>query len=108
MKMDQFTETLDNYVYFVQNRMNEYFASSEFSWNADKIEAMNPGPKFVRVIKVDGLNGGKSVHSFIEITTGDVFKAAGWKAPAKHKRANIYDYESLKRSVGHFGPAYLR
>ncbi len=108
MTMTRFQEMLSNYVYFVQNRMNEYFASSDYHWKPDTIEAMKPGRKYIRVIKLDGLNGGKSVHSFVEIFTGDVFKADGWKRPAKHKRANIYDYKSLKAGVGHFGPAYLR
>lgn len=106
--MTRFEEMLSNYVYFIQNRMNEYFDSNDFSWEPDTIEAMKPGPKFVRVIKIDGLNGGKSVHSFVEIETGNVFKAAGWKAPAKHARANIYKYESLRKGVNHFGAAYLR
>ena len=31
------------------------------------------------------------VHSFVEVATGNVLKAAGWKAPAKHARGNIWD-----------------
>jgi hypothetical protein len=52
-------------------------------------------------------NGGESVHSFVEVETGNVFKAAGWRAPAKHVRANIYDYNSLKNGVNEHGANYI-
>lgn len=32
-----------------------------------------------------------SIHAFIDIATGDIFKPAGWKAPAKGARGNIRD-----------------
>jgi len=32
-----------------------------------------------------------SIHAFVEISTGDIFKPAGWKAPAKGARGNITD-----------------
>jgi len=42
------------------------------------------------------LNGSKqrSVHAFIDKTTGDVYKPASWKAPAKHIRYNLLDDKS--------------
>lgn len=33
--------------------------------------------------------GQKSVHCFVEIATGDIYKAATWSAPAKGVRGNI-------------------
>ena len=32
-----------------------------------------------------------SIHAFVEIATGDIFKPAGWKAPAKGARGNVTD-----------------
>jgi hypothetical protein len=32
---------------------------------------------------------GKSVHAFVDKRTGDLLKAAGWKAPAKGARGNV-------------------
>jgi hypothetical protein len=37
------------------------------------------------VAKEDGMNKG------VPMKTGDVLKAAGWSAPAKHTRGNIFD-----------------
>ena len=56
---------------------------------------MKPGRKFDKVI------AGSSVWGFVAKTdgmlkgipyfVGDVFKAAGWAAPAKHVRGSIFD-----------------
>lgn len=46
------------------------------------------GKKYIRVVKTTG--GQRSVHSFVEIENGDVWKAASWKTPAKNTpRGNI-------------------
>ncbi len=37
------------------------------------------------------------VHAFIDPTTGDVFKPAGWKAPGKGSRFNLVDEASFTR-----------
>ena len=63
------------------------------------------GPKNVRVVREDGQ---RSVFCFVNIATGDVLKAAGWKAPAKHARGNIYDADNGVGRIGPYGPAYLR
>jgi hypothetical protein len=40
--------------------------------------------------------GQTSVHCFVDALTGDVYKAAGWKAPALNgARYNLLDEESL-------------
>ena len=39
-------------------------------------------------------NGAKSVHAFVEKKFGNVYKAASWKAPAKHIRFNLLDDNS--------------
>ena len=42
------------------------------------------GQKFIRIVNPVH---GRSVHAFVDIATGDLLKAAGWKAPAKGARA---------------------
>ena len=56
---------------------------------------LRPGRKFIKVVegsrvwgfiaKVDG------VHKGLPMKAGDVLKAAGWSAPAKHTHGNIFD-----------------
>jgi hypothetical protein len=45
------------------------------------------GSKY-RIVMVDRGNH-RSVHSFVDGTTGDLFKAAGWKVAAKGARYNL-------------------
>lgn len=65
-------------------------------WRLDR------GPKFVRVVH------GDSAFCFVEKATGNVLKSAGWKAPAKGVRSNIYDEKGGLGGVGPHGALYLR
>ena len=55
-----------------------------------------------------------TVHSFVDKNTGDVYKPASWKAPAKHVRFNFCNKKDLlfltdPRCVGWAGGyLYLR
>ena len=50
------------------------------------------GKKYHKVIFVDG-GGNRSVHCFIDKNTGEVYKSATWKSPAKGVR---YDLRLIK------------
>ena len=60
--------------------------------NALKI---NPGRKFDKVIEKNRVWGfiakTDGVHKGVPYNVGDVFKAAGWSAPAKWQRGSIFD-----------------
>ena len=53
---------------------------------ADAVEFI-PGRKFGKVVFAGKWQ--RSVHSFVELSTGDLLKAAGWNAPAKGVRFNL-------------------
>ena len=43
-----------------------------------------------------------SAFCFVDMTNGDVLKCAGWKAPAKGARGNIFDeWNGLKRMTAY-------
>ena len=46
-----------------------------------------PGRKYGKVVFGNGDD--RAVHSFIDLSTGDLLKAAGWNAPAKGTRFNL-------------------
>ncbi len=46
------------------------------------------GVRYVRIVASDGPS--RSAFCFVERSTGNVFKAESWKAPAKGPRGNIY------------------
>ena len=68
------------------------------------------GRKFIKVVegnrvwgfvaKVDG------THKGVPMLKGDILKAAGWSAPAKHSRGSIFDKE-MPKSFSWTGPNYL-
>jgi hypothetical protein len=46
------------------------------------------GKKYHKVVMIDG-GGSQSVHCFIDKQTGQVYKSASWKAPAKGVRYDL-------------------
>jgi hypothetical protein len=58
--------------------------------------------KYIRIVTDHGSQ--RSVWGFVDAANGDIYKAAGWKAPAKHKRGNIANGTA---GCSAFGPNYL-
>ena len=56
------------------------------------------GRKYHKVIMETGA-GSRSIHAFIEKKFGNVYKAASWKAPAKHIRFNLLDDNSREECL---------
>lgn len=51
------------------------------------------GSKYIKIVSVSW--GSRSVHSFIEKKTGDIWRAASWKAPARNfTRGNVFKPDS--------------
>ena len=74
---------------------------------------IEPGRKYFKIIQYgtyDGViisEGHRSVHAFVDKLTGDLYKAAGWKAPAKGARYNLFtDMEKLRFVTDVYG-SYL-
>ena len=103
-----FDEAMDNLLAEIQVNYNKWGASSGIDKTLDL--KLKPGRKFVKVIegnrvwgfvaKVDG------VHKGVPMLKGDILKAAGWSAPAKHSRGSIFDSE-MHKSFSWTGPNYL-
>lgn len=78
-----------------------FFNEAEAKYKAENFEFLSPdvfeaagGTKYIRIAQSSGSS--RSVHCFIDAVTGDVYKAAGWKAPALNgARFNILDADSL-------------
>ena len=103
-----FDEAMDNLLAEIQVNYNKWGASSGIDKTLDL--KLKPGRKFVKVIegnrvwgfvaKVDG------VHKGVPMLKGDILKAAGWSAPAKHSRGSSFDSE-MHKSFSWTGPNYL-
>lgn len=58
------------------------------------------GVRYIKIVKVDAPGASRSVHSFIERSSGDILKAASWRAPAKHARGNVFEEDFGMKSSG--------
>lgn len=65
------------------------------------------GRKYVKLVDLDENGKPASVYGFVDIN-GNIYKAAGWAAPAKHIRGNIYRPAEFPNVLGQYSVAYLR
>ena len=69
------------------------------------------GRKYHKIIMVDN-GGGRSVHAFVDKKTGEVYKSASWKAPAKGVRFDLRLIEQrewlLENATWHGSYLYAR
>jgi len=54
------------------------------------------GRKYHKIIMIDA-SGSRSVHCFVDCKTGEVYKSASWKAPAKGVRYDLRLIEDRER-----------
>ncbi len=107
MDQDRFDAALRVFVEGCQNIHTDYMARMYPRLTPDQITS-RLGKRYAKVSRsgVDRPDG--SVHCFVDMTNGDVLKAASWKTPAKHARGNIFDDKHGLGRMGEYGPAYLR
>ena len=102
---------VNSFVAGAQNIINQDHAQNYPSLTPPSLEVRNPdAPRYLAVDRVErtpnGAINSRSVHSFIDRSTGDVLKPAGWKTPAKGVRGNIHDENNGLGRMGPHGPAY--
>ena len=76
------------YVNKLYNEHKNYYAKN-FPNLTPPTFSINFGKKYGKVIRDNGSQ--KSVHCFVDLSNGDLLKAASWKIPTKGKRGNITD-----------------
>ena len=64
--------------------------------SGDTVFDIKEGRKY---IKISMINNQESVHAFIDRKTGDVFKPASWRGPAKIARYNLLDDKSYQQCL---------
>lgn len=71
-------------------KANYYKNGSTLDYNF----VVEPTQKYYKIVMVNNQRGS---HAFVDKNTGDLYKAASWKAPAKGVRFNLVnDIEKLK------------
>jgi len=57
------------------------------------------GRKYAKILHIDNPGGSKSAHMFVDMVTGDCFKPASYKSPAKGIRYNLLDDNSREEML---------
>ena len=72
-----------------QERMRKLFADGTHGGPKDIVLYTSPGSRYVKIMKSLYSGTQRSVWCFVEISTGNIYKAAGLNAPAKGVRGHI-------------------
>ena len=82
-----------NFCNSLRNRLNEYKNHVGLTYFKEYVTETVEGNKFIKVFSVeidhDGKPNRKHIVAFVDKKTGDIFKPASYKAPAKHARGNV-------------------
>jgi hypothetical protein len=94
--LDEFCRSIDEFIKKETTGMEKWEAAAGRPYVLPL--TYTDGGKFVKVLLDSG--NSKAAYCFVEKATGDVYKAASFKAPAKnHSRANIYNEDSYKSKL---------
>ena len=109
MEREGILPQLDKYIAMVQEKNNEYFKVMNYTFSNPPVVKVDGGKKYARVVKVDQLNGSRSVHTFVNLETGDILKSGGWSKPQKNGvRGNIFAEDLGADRVNEHGANYLK
>ena len=84
----------------IQVKLDKYYAE-KFPHLKMGVVEINFGRRYAKLVKDRG------VYCFIDMTNGDVLKAATWRAPAKHARGNLFAPDGGMNCMGPYGAAYM-
>ena len=103
-----------------QSKFNEHNSKNypDMPENAKDELVAKVGERYIKIVRQSliretagsrtGMPCRSAAWAFIDRTNGDVLKPAGWNAPAKGSRGNIFHDDNGMGSMGPYGPGYLR
>jgi len=84
-------QAIADYVEKLNKAEKEHFEKQGYTLEPSVFDAV-PGKRWVKITTTTyGGKGSRSVFAFVDPTTGDIYKPAGWNAPAKGVRGNVND-----------------
>jgi len=84
-------QALDNYVEKLNQAAVAYDRKQGYTLPSSVFD-ISPGNRWAKIVTTTmGGKGQRSVFAFVDPETGDIYKPAGWNAPAKGVRGNVTD-----------------
>ena len=107
-------ERLNGYLGMVQDKIDSNWSEMGYKFASPPLAALIIRNKYAKVIYCDdgGRGQSQSVHSFVDLSNGDIIKG-NWKAPVRTKkglavRGNIFADDLGADRITNYGPKYLR
>ena len=94
-------EMVTDFTEKLQKNMDEHM-SVRFPTLPRVVLSIKFGRRYAKLVRSCG-----SVYCFVDMTNGDVLKAATWRAPAKHARGNLFAPDGGMGCMGPYGAAYM-
>jgi len=108
--MAQLKKEIEEFASRVQEVVNKHFEGRFPNLTVPTI-TVKFGRKYAKLIKESSTGAlgrtQKSVYGFVDAHTGDIYKAASWRAPAKHVRGSIFDPDGGIHATTPYGIKYL-
>ena len=105
-----FDEAVNNLLENIQADYDNWRDGTKYGSMKDAKLSTKVGSKFIKIVRDNSVWGFVSkvdgTHKGLPLKKGDVLKAAGWRAPAKHTRGNIFD-DNQGSYFSWTGPNYL-
>lgn len=104
----KFDERVEQFMAALQLKIGNAYANHHPT-STIPIMGIMIGARYIRIVRrnsADEKSG--SAYGFIERTTGNILKPAGWKAPAKHARGNIFQDDLGLHCCTMYSIEYLR
>ena len=91
-----FDKAMDRLVENIHKNYAGWSSRVEYKKGIETVDiTIKTGRKFIKIIRDNSVWGfvviDDGMHMGFPIVRGDVLKAAGWRAPARHTRGNIFD-----------------
>ena len=97
--MDNQTVILERINELIQALQQNYWDRTEDKTpSKDRLDhEIQMGKKYIKLIQISW--GSRSIHAFIDKTTGEVYKPASFFKPAKHVRYKLLDDQSFQQCI---------
>tara|TARA_Y100000593_G_scaffold95027_1_gene198516 strand:+ start:4715 stop:5677 length:963 start_codon:yes stop_codon:yes gene_type:complete len=101
--LDSTDHTIDAGVINYVTAINNQLKTGQFAKLHKEKQTEFKAKKAKRFWRIEQWEMGRasSIHAFIEVETGDIYKPAGWKAAAKGARGNVTDNRYIKFVAGY-------
>lgn len=101
---EEVIERIAGYLLMIDLKMVEYYDVAHLTFERAPKAEVSYGQKFAKVT-----HRGSGVHTFVDLSNGNILKAATYKAPAPNGvRGNIFADDYGASVVNHFGANYLK